>query len=242
MPAKHLYQPNPRMLFLGFIPVGNERNGKKLGSGSRLTLHSDLGRETSCGLYHVYEEEALVNSFRGRTTSQYIKYCQHNHRGECFLALVVDTLQHVVDARLGRVGISCRIIGPFADIDDLHSAIFHIEGAALTARVTQNAHNTGVIKNDIQGLSQLTPGVRKEGDVGTLNVLRLCPSSHDGTIIHAEHNHLVDSCCLQAILPAKVARNLTRGSRGCERTRKADHDGLLACKAFGHLDRSGREA
>lgn len=110
------------------------------------------------------------------------------------------------------------------------------------------AHNkitagfTSGIQTLISGLSENVPGVGKEGDVGALDFLVLSPSHHNGAVVHAEHQDLVDSRGLKGLLAFKIPGNLDAGSRGGERAGQTDNDGLLALKALRHVYLLGRES
>jgi hypothetical protein len=51
---------------------------------------------------------------------------------------------------------------------------------------------------------------------------------HDGGIIHAVNNHLLDSGLLESFLFLKVSRNLLTGSGGCKGSRKTDNNYVLS--------------
>ena len=107
---------------------------------------------------------------------------------------------------------------------------------ALATDIPQNSDRAGMGHLHTESLGQTAAGVSEKGDVRSVDILVLSPSLHDGSIIHAEHQHLIDPGLLQSNLTLQKAWDLTRRSCWRERTRKTTDDGPLASKAGSHIN------
>ena len=114
----------------------------------------------------------------------------------------------------------------------------HLAAGAQQAK----RHRTGMVQNHVNGLGELRGRVPHEGDHGADDPLIHGPRVHNGTVVYAVNQHLIDSLRLERILRLKVSGNLLRGSCGRERARKTNDDGLLAGQALTHVDLLRREA
>ena len=121
----------------------------------------------------------------------------------------------------------------------LDDAVDDVHGEALAAVVAEHGHGSGVVQDQAEGLGELAAGVSEEGDVGSGDLHVFGPSAHDGAVVHAVHEDLVDPGSLKAVLPAKVARDLARGSGGGESAGKTNDEGLLAGETLGHGNLGG---
>mmetsp|Transcript_31013 Transcript_31013/g.49865 ORF Transcript_31013/g.49865 Transcript_31013/m.49865 type:complete len:226 (+) Transcript_31013:301-978(+) len=153
-----------------------------------------------------------------------------------------DLGQHVVDARGGRVVVAGRVGLGGGDLEVLDDAVHDVHGEALAAVGAQHAHRPRVVQHQPKRLGALAARVGEEGDVGARNLHGFRPRTHDGTVVHAEHQHLVNPGSLKSVLALEETRDLARRSGGCECAGQTDHEGLLARQASGHLHLGGGEA
>ena len=70
-----------------------------------------------------------------------------------------------------------------------------------------------------------------------LNLLIDRPRPHDGGVVHAHHQHLIDPARAQRVLPREVSRDLTRRSRRRERAGPADDERFFTGETRAHLHR-----
>lgn len=124
----------------------------------------------------------------------------------------------------------------------LDGAVVYDDGEALATWVAENRHGTIGIKHQVQGLCKLAPGVRQERNHGPLDLLILGPSLHDGTVVDAVDEDLIDALGLQLSLLGEVARHLDVGSDRREGAWQANDYCLLARESRAQVNLVWREA
>jgi len=137
-------------------------------------------------------------------------------------------LQHFLDKGNLGIAVAGRVVLPLCHIHRLHDAVVDEHRNALAAVIAQNRHWPRMLEHEPKCPREITARVTEERDHGAVHILVLRPSLHDGTIIHAEDNHIRDALRLQIILLGQVARHLPCGSSGCESARKAKYHHFLA--------------
>jgi len=145
-----------------------------------------------------------------------------------------NSRQHSRGACHLRESISSRIVLLFGNVENLDNTIFDIHGSTLGPADDADALRTRVTHGNIQSLGDLSGRVSHEGDqtIGLLNALGLSPSIHHSSVVHAKHNHFIDSDTLEIARFLNVARNLHVGSRGREGAGERDQNDVLAGHAF----------
>eukprot|EP00930_Biecheleria_cincta_P032954 TRINITY_DN2281_c0_g1_i1.p1 TRINITY_DN2281_c0_g1~~TRINITY_DN2281_c0_g1_i1.p1 ORF type:complete len:306 (+),score=30.95 TRINITY_DN2281_c0_g1_i1:89-1006(+) len=148
--------------------------------------------------------------------------------------------EDVLDPRLGCdraiwFVVAGWIFWSLTDLDILHLSIVYDKHKALASDVTKRFLWTLVKHGHADFPSKPAAGVCKEPDHRAFHLLILCPRLHDGTIVHAVNEHLVNTLRLQLSSLAQIARNLHGGSAWCESTWETKDDDLLALRGFGHV-------
>eukprot|EP00619_Florenciella_sp_RCC1007_P013744 CAMPEP_0205924802 /NCGR_PEP_ID=MMETSP1325-20131115/17183_1 /ASSEMBLY_ACC=CAM_ASM_000708 /TAXON_ID=236786 /ORGANISM="Florenciella sp., Strain RCC1007" /LENGTH=177 /DNA_ID=CAMNT_0053293215 /DNA_START=138 /DNA_END=669 /DNA_ORIENTATION=+ len=114
------------------------------------------------------------------------------------------------------------------DVERLDDTLVNETREPLAAARAENAARARVGHLHAEGLGELTTRVAHErNDTFLVDALVLGPSIHDGGVIHAEDDDLVDPHLRKSHHLFLVAGDLARGSRGRESAREADEDHLL---------------
>mmetsp|Transcript_22866 Transcript_22866/g.68644 ORF Transcript_22866/g.68644 Transcript_22866/m.68644 type:complete len:212 (-) Transcript_22866:85-720(-) len=140
--------------------------------------------------------------------------------------------------RRGRVVVARRVAVRLGDGEPRALAVVEDGRPALAAARAEGPDGPGVRHLHVHGLGEGPARVRHHGDHGLeADALVLGPRVHDGHVVHAVNDDLVDPRGFQLGLLGQVPGDLLRGSGGRERARKTDDDGLLAGEALRQADR-----
>merc|ERR1719161_1409747 len=137
------------------------------------------------------------------------------------LVPLFQILQHLLDQRDVWLVVAGRVVLRRGQIERFDLAIVDVHGKPLTPRVAQDAHGARSVERSAESFGQLALGIAQDLDDGTLCPLLFCPRGLHSSIIHGEHDDVIDASGLQLSLLLKVPRNLLCGSGGFECSRQA---------------------
>mmetsp|Transcript_70139 Transcript_70139/g.196312 ORF Transcript_70139/g.196312 Transcript_70139/m.196312 type:complete len:266 (-) Transcript_70139:470-1267(-) len=161
--------------------------------------------------------------------------------GRC-LDKLPEVLLHLVNARNLREGVAGRVLAlgnanVFGDVERLDLTLVDESAETLAATRAEFAARAWVGHLYAERLGELTARVAHERDDAlVIDALVFGPSIHDGSVVNAEDDNLVDPHLRKSHHLFLVAGDLARGSRGSERTREADKDHLLVSAPLGKVN------
>jgi len=158
-----------------------------------------------------------------------------SHRCLCTRLERGNLLEHVFDAARLRLVVARRVILRLTDVDHLDDAVVEVHGEALAPRVSELSHGSWVSELESERLGGFHARVRHERHFGVLNHHLLSPRGHDGAVVHAEDEHLVDPSLVKLLLSLDIAWDLARGSGWREGAGKTNEDHLASLNIFKHI-------
>eukprot|EP00563_Minutocellus_polymorphus_P002888 CAMPEP_0181037378 /NCGR_PEP_ID=MMETSP1070-20121207/9368_1 /TAXON_ID=265543 /ORGANISM="Minutocellus polymorphus, Strain NH13" /LENGTH=261 /DNA_ID=CAMNT_0023115087 /DNA_START=418 /DNA_END=1205 /DNA_ORIENTATION=- len=156
---------------------------------------------------------------------------------------MVRALKSLEDGRSAgvlRIVIARWVVVVLGDGEPLDLTVIDNDCMALATSNDPDGGGPGVGHLHVELLGELGGRIAHEADVGSLDLLILAPSLHDGSVVDAVHEYLVDPGGLESVLILNKARDLSCGSGGSEGAWEADHYDFARFAKVGEADHLGR--
>lgn len=157
--------------------------------------------------------------------------------------ITLETLESLEDSGstgVLRILIACRVVIVLGDCEPCNSSIVDDECMTLATSNDSVGGGSGVVHLHVELLGELGGRIAHEADVGSINLLILAPSLHDGSVVDAVHEYLVNPGSLESVLILNKAGDLSCGSGRREGPGEAADDDFAPFAEIGQADHLGR--